>query len=44
MIEHPERYLKAFRDAETASISVHYEACDHLHRTLQKLKPWLQAE
>lgn len=38
MIEHPERYLKAFRDAGAASISVHYEACDHLHRTLQEIK------
>ncbi len=38
MIERPERYLKAFRDAGAASISVHYEACDHLHRTLQEIK------
>ena len=38
MIEKPERYLKAFRDAGAANISVHYEACTHLHRTLQEIK------
>lgn len=38
MIVHPEKYLKEFRDAGAATISVHYEACDHLHRTLQEIK------
>lgn len=38
MIEHPENFLKAFRDAGASSISVHYEACPHLHRTIQQIK------
>ncbi len=38
MIEQPDRYLHAFRDAGAASISVHYEACPHLHRSIQAIK------
>lgn len=38
MITHPERYLEAFRNAGAATITVHYEACNHLHRTLQVIK------
>lgn len=38
MIVKPEQYLSAFRDAGAANISVHYEACTHLHRTLQEIK------
>jgi len=38
MIQHPDRYLKAFRDAGAASISVHYEACPHLHRSIQAIR------
>lgn len=38
MIEQPDRYLQAFRDAGAASISVHYEACAHLHRSIQAIK------
>lgn len=38
MIVDPDRYLKAFRDAGAAGISVHYEACIHLHRTVQEIK------
>ena len=38
MIEQPDRYLEAFRDAGAATISVHYEACTHLHRSLQVIK------
>jgi ribulose-phosphate 3-epimerase len=37
MIVEPDRYLEAFRKAGAANISVHYEACDHLHRTLQAI-------
>ncbi|WP_439475667.1 ribulose-phosphate 3-epimerase [Algoriphagus formosus] len=37
MIVQPDRYLEAFRNAGAANISVHYEACDHLHRTLQAI-------
>lgn len=38
MIVQPERYLEAFRDAGADIISVHYEACIHLHRTLEQIK------
>lgn len=38
MIVKPENYLEAFRDAGAETISVHYEACPHLHRTLQEIK------
>lgn len=38
MIQSPDRYLKAFRDAGAASISVHYEACPHLHRSIEAIK------
>ncbi len=35
MIENPDEYISAFADAGTNWISVHYETCRHLHRTLQ---------
>ena len=38
MIEQPDRYLEAFKNAGADVISVHYEACTHLHRTLQYIK------
>lgn len=38
MIVQPEKYLKAFRDAGAANITVHYEACNHLHRVLEEIK------
>lgn len=38
MITHPERYLEAFRNAGAQHITVHYEACTHLHRTLTHIK------
>lgn len=38
MIVEPEKYLSAFRDAGAANISVHYEACNHLHRILQEIR------
>jgi ribulose-phosphate 3-epimerase len=38
MIVDPDRYLKAFKDAGAASITVHYEACPNLHRTVQYIK------
>ncbi|GAB5525430.1 MAG: ribulose-phosphate 3-epimerase [Roseivirga sp.] len=38
MIEQPDRYLEAFKDAGAAVLTVHYEACTHLHRTLQFIK------
>jgi ribulose-phosphate 3-epimerase len=38
MIVQPERYLEAFRKAGADIISVHLEACKHLHRTIQEMK------
>jgi len=38
MIVEPDKYLEAFRNAGAAVISVHYEACNHLHRTLQAIR------
>jgi ribulose-phosphate 3-epimerase len=38
MIERPERYLKQFADAGAKMITVHLEACSHIHRTIQEIK------
>lgn len=38
MIEAPERYLSAFRDAGVDSITVHVEVSPHLHRTVQQIR------
>lgn len=38
MIEHPDRYIEDFADAGADLISVHYETCPHLHRTIQNIR------
>jgi ribulose-phosphate 3-epimerase len=38
MIVQPERFVEAFRKAGAEVISVHVEACPHLHRNIQQLK------
>lgn len=38
MMVHPERYLMKFRDAGADILTVHFEACRHLHRTIQEIK------
>jgi ribulose-phosphate 3-epimerase len=38
MIADPDRYLDAFADAGADVLSVHVEACTHLHRTLQHIR------
>ena len=38
MIEEPGRYVERFREAGADVITVHYEACPHLHRTIQQIK------
>ena len=38
MIEHPERYLADFAAAGATVLTVHQEACPHLHRTVQQIK------
>ncbi|MFH1296011.1 MAG: ribulose-phosphate 3-epimerase [Bacteroidota bacterium] len=38
MILDPDRYLEQFRESGASIITVHYEACTHLHRTIQAIK------
>jgi len=38
MISKPERYLEEFKNAGADVLTVHYEACTHLHRTIQKIQ------
>jgi ribulose-phosphate 3-epimerase len=38
MIEKPERYLTQFKHAGANLITVHFEACTHIHRTIQEIK------
>jgi ribulose-phosphate 3-epimerase len=38
MIEDPDRYLEDFATDQTEYITVHVEACPHLHRTVQHIK------
>lgn len=38
MIVDPDRYIKNFKDLGANILTVHYEACTHLHRTLQAIK------
>ena len=38
MIIDPDRYIKTFADLGVDYLTIHYEACHHLHRTLQAIK------
>lgn len=38
MIVQPERYVESFHQAGAACISVHVEACPHLHRNIQQIR------
>ncbi|MCS6919512.1 MAG: ribulose-phosphate 3-epimerase, partial [Fimbriimonadales bacterium] len=38
MIEHPERLIRDFAEAGANSITVHVEACVHLHRVIQQIR------
>lgn len=38
MIVDPDRYIKTFADLGADILTVHYEACTHLHRTIQAIK------
>jgi len=38
MIVDPDRYIERFRESGASVISVHYEACPHLHRTLHRIR------
>jgi ribulose-phosphate 3-epimerase len=37
MIVNPDAYIERFAEAGAASITVHYEACTHLHKTIQSI-------
>ncbi len=38
MISEPERYIEAFADAGATGMTVHYEACTHVHRVIAQIK------
>lgn len=38
MIVEPEKYIESFRKSGAEVITVHYEACPHLHRTIQQIR------
>ncbi|MGB1970992.1 MAG: ribulose-phosphate 3-epimerase [Flavobacteriaceae bacterium] len=38
MIVDPDRYIEEFAALNAAVLTVHYEACNHLHRSIQKIK------
>ncbi len=38
MIEKPERYIRTFKDLGANILTVHFEACNHLHRTIDVIK------
>ena len=38
MIINPDKYIKKFKEVGANILTVHYEACTHLHRTIQAIK------
>ncbi|MBL6964874.1 MAG: ribulose-phosphate 3-epimerase [Bacteroidetes bacterium] len=38
MITQPDQYINHFAEQATSTLSVHYEACTHLHRTLNEIR------
>jgi ribulose-phosphate 3-epimerase len=38
MIVNPEKYIQDFTDAGASCITVHYEACTHLHSTIHQIR------
>ena len=38
MIVNPDQYIKTFKEVGANILTVHYESCTHLHRTLQAIK------
>ena len=38
MITDPDRYIKRFHDSGASNLTVHYEACTHLHRTVSEIR------
>ena len=44
MIINPDKYIKSFKEVGANILQAHYEACTHLHRSIQaiKMKVWKQ--
>ena len=38
MIVNPDKYIKSFKEVGANILTVHYEACTHLHRSIQAIK------
>ena len=38
MMAYPDKYLERFADLGIYNLTVHYETCPHLHRTIQQIK------
>ena len=38
MIVNPDKYIRKFKEVGASVLTVHYEACIHLHRTIQAIK------
>ena len=38
MIVDPDRYIKTFADLNAKSLTIHFEVCNHLHRSIQEIK------
>src|SRR3990170_6340701 len=38
MIENPDRYIEQFAEAGSKLITIHQEACNHIHRTIELIK------
>ena len=38
MIEEPEKYTEAFKNAGANNLTIHLEACKHLHRNIEQIK------
>ena len=38
MILEPDKYIKKFADLNSEIITIHYEACNHLHRSVHEIK------
>ena len=38
MVENPGKHIKSFKDAGADHLTIHYEACSHVHREIEKIK------
>ena len=40
MIVNPDKYIKSFADLNSEILTIHYEVCNHLHRSVQEIKSY----